>query len=88
MCVDIQIHESGTNNFAFWVGIDFSMSRIHYISTCPQQQIMNTAHEIPYLRSYSLGVVADSLCVASDSFQMTTDTVWFANPGSKKMNKP
>jgi hypothetical protein len=83
MCVDIQIHESGTNYFAFWVGIHFSVSRIHYISTCPLQQIMNTVHEIPYLRSYSFGVVADSLYVASDSFQMTTDTVWFANPASK-----
>jgi hypothetical protein len=46
MCVDIQIHESGTNYFAFWVGIHFSVTRIHYISTCPQQQIMNTVHEI------------------------------------------
>jgi hypothetical protein len=68
ICVDIQIYESGTNYLPFLVGIHFSVSRIHNILTRPQHKIMNTVHEIPYLRSYSFGGVADSLHVISDSF--------------------
>jgi hypothetical protein len=91
ICVDIQIYESGTNYFAFLVGIHFSVSRIHFISTCPQrkqmdpaQKLRNTVHEMRYLRSHSFDVVADSLHVTSDSFSMTTDTFRFAN---RRQNK-